>query len=444
MVYLIETKNTRLFVTITLSIALLFSFDIQALSLDEAINRQLDASDFGIPCSGGVLDYGLPDLQEGLAVICNRPILLSRSLYVGGGATNPTLALKANSLDIFSQEVLNESIYSSIGIGSVTSTAIPNLDAGYYDESQKSDNKLENKHFDYQSWSFFFTAENEALERKTSISENGFDSSLARLLAGVAYISSASTAYGIALDKSEQKGDFEGAGNRESAGAFRFDSTGLRLFGSFSPTTKMSLRVAIAYDHVTAERRRFASFYEVDEGGWDIISVEGNPSANYKYNQYGFSFQGAYEFSLGRLMLSPQVGVDWLSTDYGTYSEQGDSGLELTFHNDKRKSLQFVMGIQSAYVIGTKYGVFIPQFNLLWRHEFNSDERDVSVSFVHDPSSMTFSYQTDILDERFAELSFGSVFVFKHGTQVFMNLKTLKSHKYFNSVSVSTGLRIEL
>lgn len=341
-----------------------------------------------------------------------------------------------NLLDICSRAAPAGATPGSSGGGSATPTAIPSNNSGFLEDTETPD---ESTVAISGQWSLFFTAENESLDRKARGTEGAFDSTIERLVVGSSFAPRTNMAFSVAADISQHEGKFNNGGD------FSFDNTGLRFLGAFNPSDKLSLFIAAAYDQVSADRRRLSSFEDIDSGsGVAIFSASGAPETSYDYNQLGLALHGAYEFTAGRLSLSPQFGIDWLNSDYGNYRERGDSGLELRFHNDEKSSLQSALGLEGTFAVATRYGAFIPQVSLTWRHEFDSDARNIEVSFVEDLNGTRFQYQADALDENFFELSAGSVFVLQSGMQLFVNLQTLLSHEVYDSVIASAGLRIEL
>lgn len=375
---------------LALPLAVSLATNVQALSLDEAVDEQLKIE--RLPCIA-LRDAG-SNFTGNLLTICSRATAVLGVATSSGGSAATPVSMPGNGF--------------SEGPESITS------DSG--------------------NWSMFFTADNESLDRDASESEGAFDSSLNSFVIGASYMPTITSAYSLVLDVTEQDGDYEGGGD------FALDTTGLRFLASFQTTDQFSIDIAASYEDVSAERQRVTNFTDLGA----LMSIDGTPNADYGYDQIGLALRGIYDFNAGSLNIATQFGFDWLNSDYGTYSEQGTSGLALTFHDDEKKSLQAVLGIQGSYSMDTSFGAFIPQIDLTWRHEFKDDERDVNVSFVQDLNSIQFSYQTDELDSDFAELSLGGVFVFKNGTQAFVTVQTLLAHEDYDSFMASAGLRIEL
>ncbi len=392
-----STKHLTRMAQLALPLAISLATNAQALSLDEAVELQIATPIGGLACTN-LIDAGADLTGELANTIC------------------------------FSNTPQGGSI-ASTGGGSATPASMPGSGFSGDAESITSDSG---------NWSMFFTVENESLDRDASETESAFDSSLNSFVIGASYMPTVTSAYSLVLDVTQHDGDYEGGGD------FALDTTGLHFLASFQTTDQFSIDVAATYEDVSAERQRNTNFTQLAANGGLLLSIDGTPDADYDYDQMGLALRGIYDFNAGSLNIATQFGFDWLNSDYGTYSEQGASGLELTFHDDEKKSLQAVLGIQGSYSMDTSFGAFIPQIDLTWRHEFKDDERDVNVSFVQDLNSIQFSYQTDELDSDFAELSLGGVFVFKNGTQAFITVQTLLAHEDYDSFMASAGLRIEL
>ncbi len=397
---------------IAFSIFAISSLPAYSESLDEAVSRQLERDDLGLPCVE-LFDDVPDDTDNPLYVFCNRGIVLDPDL----------------------------SVYDSIGGSSATpNTSISSL--GFSDEANRSNSKNTSISIKNGKWGIFLTIDNKDLDRISTETEDSFTSGINRVLIGSSYVPSSTSAFSLVLNSSRQSGDFDSSCNIGNKCDFNYDSTGLRFIGAFKPIENYFLQISLIYDDFEVERNREASFIETNDD--EEFQLNGNPSAQYGYNQYGLSLRTGYEFNFGRLSVTPLAGLDSLNSDYGTYSEKGSSGMELTFHDDERESLLLELGLQTNYAIGTSYGVFIPQINIQWRKQFEHKARDVNVSFVFDENSKQFTYQTDALDEYFVDASLGAVFVFKNGTQTFVNIQKLYGHDYFESQTVSAGLRLEL
>ncbi len=210
--------------------------------------------------------------------------------------------------------------------------------------------------------------------------------------------------------------------------------------GIAKTNNNVSLEIAASYKSLTSARTRIALFDDPEV----FFSRPGRPTVKYDYPEYKAVIRTTYLHTSSRLNISPYIEFSHLSADYGTYSESGESGLELTFHNDTRDSTQLVFGTRSSYAFSTSFGAFIPQLDIQWRHEYEGDPRNIAFSFVEDSAAIRFEYQTDALDTDFGQINLGGVFVFAHGIQGFIDVRSLFAHDLYSGTTTSAGIRFEM
>jgi hypothetical protein len=287
-------------------------------------------------------------------------------------------------------------------------------------------------------WTLFMTADAGTLNRDVTVAEDGYKSSIARLLVGSTYTVNPTNTIGVAITTQRHTGDYVGGGD------FKDSATGVRLLESYHPTAQLFFQAVAGYDSVSSQRTRTATFSEYVIPGTPYRTYTGTPTVDYSYNQTELSVLGGYNSTHGGFTLTPQVGLTWLMSDYGSYVEAGNSGLELVIHNDKRESLQSSLGIQGTYAMSTGFGVMIPQFDVRWKHEFADNSRQVDVSFAGDTRGKIFSYDTQAADKDFYELSAGIAFVYSKGVQSFLRVQTVLGQEYYHNNIATIGLNLEL
>jgi uncharacterized protein YhjY with autotransporter beta-barrel domain len=380
-----------------LLLAASYSYDAYALTLSEAVNAQLET--ISLPCQRLLGSDPVSVLTGGLADICARVVPFgSTPQSTGGSAANLSTLSSSSNISMQDGQILEET-----QIGS--------------------------------QWTLFVTAEGETLDRDVTEGEDGFDSNALRLLLGGTYSPSAKTDIGFAFTTQRHDGDYTNGGN------FEADSNGARVLATSYMTDQLFMQVMAGYDWVSSERARAATFEEYFNGGL-VYSAEGQPFSDFDYNQTEVSVLAGFNYARGNTTLTPQLGITWLNIDYGTYSESGDSGLELTFHDDERESLQSTVGLQAAMAISSDFGVTIPQLDVHWKHEFADKSRKVNVSFTQDTRAQQFSYDTEAGDRNYVEAGAGVAFVFSQGNQAFIRIQTLLEHDFYESYLLSAGLNI--
>ena len=378
-----------------------------SLSLEEAVNAQLALGP--LPCA---------ELLDGYADNTGR---FSGSL-----------------LDICSAAVPAGSTSNSSGGNSAIATTTPaamsdivkNIHAGKNGSDEAVTKNIN------PDWSLFVTAETESLDKEKTDFTGGYDSDISRVIAGVTYSADAAAVYSFAIDGTRQDGDYNSGGN------FDNKSYGARLLASFRPADQWYISALAGINSISAKYHR-NDYFSYDFNHASVFSTTGSPAADYEYDLYGVNLETGYAYQAGRYTFSPSIGLQWQRTDYGTYSESGNSGLELTFYDRKQTSLQTTLGITAITSFGTGFGVVNPQLGLAWHHELK-DQDNGEVSFVGDSFNERIQYETDEPDSDFLTISAGAVFVFKQGLQGFLNVQTMASHDYYNNLIASVGFRLEL
>lgn len=391
---------------IFLSCASLFPTPVFSQTLDEAVAEQLGTS-CTILLAGGFLS----NLNEPLRSIC---------LGGGSGGTNfPP---------------------SSTGGGAGTPTTLPGIVKERMEREKKADEGSTVIELS-RSLNFFFSAEHEELDRKVTTFEDGYDSYILRFTAGVDLQITESLVTGLALDTSRHKGDYL------SDGSFENDSYGIIAFGMLFPTDRTFLQVYGGYASMSNKRERLATFTDFDSVGAITISVTGTPDVGYNSYKYSAGLMAGYDLPLGALTIGPRAGIDWSRTKYDTYSEtdvEGLSGLELTFYDDKEKSLFTTLGLTTSVAGSTDFGVVVAEQGIYWKHEYEMDQREVEVSFVGDTRAKRFTYKTEMPDRDSFEFNAGLLFALPKGIQAFVNFRTLLGHNFLDNHAETIGMRYEM
>lgn len=402
------------FIASLLMVAILIPSAGYSQTLDFAVKNQL-ANVGGLQCFV-LLDSGnaiLGDTLTGpLFNICNQPVTTpggGPSFSTGGGAATPT------TIPSIVQQRLREARgeENEVEPGGASADAVAVIGNGL---------------------AIFVSGEFESLDREVTAFEDGYESNVWSATVGVDYWFTDWANAGLAIDLSHHDGDFE------SGGHFNSHSYGVLAFGSFLPTRQFFVQLAARYAHKTYDRDRLATFIQQEPPPSGAITVfaAGQENADFDANQASVSALAGYDVPVGNVTISPRAGVDWYYIDFETYSETGNSGLELTFHDDNETSLQTRVGIRGS----ASFSLVVPHLSVDWMHEFENDRRDVQVSFVHDLRAKRFIYQTGALDPDWFEINAGVSFVSLNGSRLFANYRTIVGHSFYDSHAGTIGARI--
>lgn len=398
--------------------ALLVPMASFAQTLNDAVASQLEFRNF-VPCAQLRAGQPIPDsyLTGRLLAICKRgggSAGTTPSVSTGGGAATPT------NLPSIVQKRLREA-------GGKTTQPTTGRGASA-DNIATFENGL----------SLFISGEFENLDRNGTAFEDGYDSDFWRITAGADAQVAESLVAGLAVDGSWQDGDFDGGGD------FEVQSYGIVGFGIFLPTDTTFVQFYGGFARDSYSRDRNGVFTDVlPDGSLPVnLTASGIQNADYDADKYRAGVLLGYNYAIDRFSISPRAGLDWAHTNFETYSETGDSGLELTFHDDDQTWLQTRVGVQLSVDFRTVFGLIVPQASFDWKHEFENDQRNVQVSFVGDMRANRFSYQTQPPDHNWFEFNAGVVASVDDQIQLFGNYRTIIGHKFFDSHAGTIGLRI--
>jgi uncharacterized protein YhjY with autotransporter beta-barrel domain len=287
---------------------------------------------------------------------------------------------------------------------------------------------------------FFFTIGEDSIDRTVSTFEDGYQSDVLKVAAGFDRTVGGSWIAGFAVDFAEQEGDFIDGFD------FEIRSIGVTGYGSRLIGENASLDFYFGYAQLSNERQRRATFEEIsgDDVFPTVFSITGAPTADFDADQVLTGIRFSRDWVRDNLTFGPRLGLDWNRTGYDTYDEVDDSGLALTFHDDKETSSQFFAGVAGSIALSTSFGVVVIHESLAYRYETDQDQRNVEVSFVEDTRSRRFTYQTEKPDRGFLEFTIGATFILRNGLQVLTEYGGITSHKYLDTHSFVVGFRKEL
>lgn len=292
---------------------------------------------------------------------------------------------------------------------------------------------------------FFASGLVESLNRDITTFQDGYKSNILGITAGADYRFSKKLVAGLALNYSNNDGDFRSGGN------FSTNSYGGLLFVSYLPTDKTFVQVTGGYarNKYLVSRRATANIAD------DVIppdvpdasrSVTGLASSNSNGNVFNLGLITGYDQPIGRFTIGPRAGVNYSNTKIGDYGETGGTGVELKYDNQWINSLQSVLGVQGSAAFSTGLGVLVPQFNADYIHEFANSQRFITVQFAEDfrANPTKFRFQNDVPVRNYFNLGTGLLMVLPNGWQPFVNFRAMVGNEQFNNYAGMFGLRIEL
>lgn len=284
-------------------------------------------------------------------------------------------------------------------------------------------------------WSVFSSFEHTSSKQAVSKLLDAYTANQQRFNIGFNYLLSDSTNMGFLVNRRTNEGDYD------TGGDFADDSIGTIGFIELGLGDDGFLQLSAGREAVNTERNRFAEFSISGVG--PTPSTKGQPKSDFGYAQTQLSAQLGSSWILGATQLTPSLAINWQLNNFGTHTEAGDSGLEITTYDDAQKFLQGIAGVRASWVANFNWGVFAPKLEANFIREFENKAREVEVSFTGDKRAKRFFYNTPAGDNNYLTLSAGGVFILKNGWQVFTDIESYSGYANFNQTAASLGVRAE-
>lgn len=281
--------------------------------------------------------------------------------------------------------------------------------------------------------SIFVTGNFESLDRAVTPFADGFDSTVLGGTFGGDYRINDQMLAGAAFNFTNTNGDFDGGGD------FNTNAYGVMIFGSFILAPGFFIDLTGGYARNDYEVNRAVSFSE--SGG--LGTVSGTASSDTNGDVFSFRALFGHDHTFGNITVGPRVGLNYSNTHIDGYTESGASGLELVYADQSVNSLQSVLGVQGSMAVSTSYGVWVPQANADYLHEFANSQRFIEAHFALDPTPQKFTFQNDKPVRNFFNLGLGTVLILPNGIQPFVNFRVMIGNEQFNNYAGTIGIRIE-
>lgn len=160
--------------------------------------------------------------------------------------------------------------------------------------------------------------------------------------------------------------------------------------------------------------------------------------------QFGLNLGAGYNkaFTNG-VTLGSNLGLSYTMSKIDDFQEQEANELNLSIDKQKISTAQTQIGFSLSKVFNHQYGVFLPQVDATWVHEFADDIKTISGRFLSTTESIKFSFKSDAPDRNYIIVNTGMSWVMPNGKSAFINYQTLFARENYTSHQFSLGLRME-
>ncbi|TPQ28349.1 autotransporter domain-containing protein [Methylomonas koyamae] len=157
--------------------------------------------------------------------------------------------------------------------------------------------------------------------------------------------------------------------------------------------------------------------------------------------QQRYSSTLGYDYPWGAWTFGLRGRGEYSKLVIGAYREHGAAGLNLAIAEQEIVSATSGLGFIVNYAASTPFGVFTPQVNLEWEHEYQKDARRILASFVDDRSGNTFSVRTGGPDRDYLNLRSSVSATLPNGGSAFIQYETVLSLQHESRHTFNAGVR---
>ncbi len=278
--------------------------------------------------------------------------------------------------------------------------------------------------------------------RRTTTNEAGYNLNTHGVTAGVDYRFTDNFLLGTAF----------GYNNATSAyysnlGKLEADSYTGAVYGSFFTQSGFFVDGIFSGSHVDYASNRqiqysLSSEAQLNNTPGGIINT--NALGSNEGDEFNVAMTSGYNFNFGGLTVTPQIRVEYTTSQVDALDEQGGRGWALHVDQQDFESLQTAPGLQLAYAISLPWAVIMPMARAEYIHEFENNSRNISAYFVQDSSQTPFNIMTDKPDRDYIIASAGVSAQFAHGISAFVNYDTVQAQSFVNNHNFTGGVRMEL
>jgi uncharacterized protein YhjY with autotransporter beta-barrel domain len=273
-------------------------------------------------------------------------------------------------------------------------------------------------------------------EKDRNASSPAFEADQWAMVGGLDYRVNDRLVGGVSLAYGQSSIDFDPS----DAGGLETDTWAISLYGSAYAARNFYFDAII--NVANAEYGADRNITYVDGTGLIDVDAHGDTDGM----TYSAGLSGGYDFLIGGLTLSPNLGLFYIDATIDGFTEAGAGGLNLLYDEQSFQSFTGNLGLRATYAWNLSWGVLLPHVRVDYVREFKNDADVFGVRFAADPNAAStppILVETDNPDESYWRLATGFSAQFVHGVSAYVEYQRLESFEFISFQDVSFGLRMQ-
>jgi outer membrane autotransporter protein len=272
-------------------------------------------------------------------------------------------------------------------------------------------------------------------EKDASAASPAFDADQWAFVGGIDYRVSDKSVLGAALSYGSSEVEFAA-----DDGALNTDSFALSLYGSAYAAKNFYFDGIVNISNSSYDAERNITYVD----GIGLVTADAAGDTDGTTLSGGLS--AGYDFLVGGLTISPNLGVFYIDTTIDGFTETGAGGLNLIYDEQEFTSFTGNAGLRLTYAWNVSWGVLLPHLRADYVREFEDDVDVFGVRFANDPNAASTPpvlVATDNPDQSYWRLAGGFSAQFKHGVSGYIEYQRLESFEFISFEDISIGLRFQ-
>lgn len=247
------------------------------------------------------------------------------------------------------------------------------------------------------------------------------------ITAGVDYRKSATWVLGGAIGYNDFSSDLADDGKLSTRGYT------LTAYTSFYPRDLVYIDGRISYGRMT---------FDLDRRIFVPGVVDRTAKGSTDGDQLSVASSVGYHINRGGWTVTPSLSLRHSRTSYDAFVETGAGSNNFSYDNNDSDSTQIALGLSASRAISLSNGVLLPQFDLSFNREMQSQDIAIDASLLG-ISNANFRVRTTDNDQSFGNVGLGFVFVMANGRQIYLSYRELFGAEGLSRGSVNFGGRFE-
>ncbi|MEM1433626.1 MAG: autotransporter domain-containing protein [Pseudomonadota bacterium] len=286
-------------------------------------------------------------------------------------------------------------------------------------------------------WGFFSDGRFNFGDRDGSSTVPGFDFDTVSLTLGTDYRVRENFVLGAALGYNQVNADFDAGGGVD------VNSLTLSFLGTYFRGSSFYVDALASFGWSNVDTTRQIRY--TDALGDISRSARGSTDSN----QFTAGLGTGYDFSKGRWVFGPHLGINYADITVDAYQEEGATGLNLALPEAGVRSLTANAGLHLSFTTTPSWGVLVPYARLDYVREFQDDADNARVRFANDPftsgtdATTPFRVTTEGADDAYFIWSVGAHAQFIRGLAAFADYRSVEGLEDMDLGEITVGLRYE-